>query len=150
MPSITTTKTITITVVEDEKPVINANDKKLSVDNDNYFYFTDDALAVKIAAGGNAKIVFTSPMVGKGTFDLAKTLVSGNAEFKLTQGTKTLFDWTSTLHETTEISAQKSDVFTLEIRTENGAEVNVINGVTLNGNSVPISNKKACNYMCRL
>ncbi len=102
---------------------IDAKNKKLSVDSDNYFKFTDDVLTVNLAAGSNAKIVFTSPMVGNGTLALAKSLVSGNAEFKLLKGTNTLFDWTSTLPETTEISAQKNDVFTLEIRTENGAEV---------------------------
>lgn len=96
----------------------------LTVDKDNKIVFNPDTgtTSLVIGAGKTAKVDFTSPMSGSGAFDIAAAAVSG-VQFRILKNGKAIKDWADTLPATTAITAEKGDVFTLEVKSTKNATV---------------------------
>lgn len=94
----------------------DTNSRTLSLDDKNSIvYGNDSTLTLNIGADKTAAIEFTSPMEGNGTFNITAAENSA-VQYKLSKGNTVVYDWTSTLPTSTEITAVDGDKFLLEIK----------------------------------
>jgi len=107
-----------------KKPdTLNEEKGEMSIGSNKVIYNTKNGKTnLVIAKDTTAAIEFISPMKGNGKYEIKTPAVSG-VSYRLLKKGNVLKDWADTLPELTEITADKGDKFTLEVKATSKATV---------------------------
>ncbi len=102
---------------------VNTAKGSLSLNDNKVIYDTKNGkMSLTVDKGVTAAVVFTSPMEGKGKYEIETPSVSG-VKYRLLKKGTAIKDWSDTLPTSTEITAAKGDTFTLEVKATEKATV---------------------------